>query len=203
VAIRKEITGKRFGRLVVVSFSRANGKRYFWNCICDCGNKKEVDRDKLTQGDTSSCGCYKSEQISKRRKIHGMSGSRFYGVWNDMMMRCYNENKERYPNYGGRGIAVCKRWHTFNNFYLDMFCSYKKGLSLERKKVNKNYCKSNCCWILTKLQKLNKTNTILLIIDGVKKRVPEWMEISPYSESTVYSRIRNGWSHKEAVFGKK
>lgn len=133
-------------------------------------------------------------------KIHGMSKSRFYGIWNDMMMRCYNPNRERFSRYGGRGIIVCKRWRTFNNFFLDMFPSYKVGLSLERRKVNRNYCKSNCCWIPKHKQCLNRENTIRLTIDGIVKSVQEWAAISGINDRTIYLRKSNGWPDKDCVF---
>ena len=60
-----DLTGQRFGRLVVLSFSRwlvgENGKRRrVWLCQCDCGNTCEVQHQYLKCGDTSSCGCLSS-----------------------------------------------------------------------------------------------------------------------------------------------
>ena len=135
-------------------------------------------------------------------RIHGMSGTRFYGVWNDMMMRCYNPNKERFPCYGGRGIKVSARWRIFNNFYQDMYPTYAKGMSLERNNNNKGYNKSNCSWIPIKNQKFNKQNTIKLTIDGVTKLVPEWASTSGQNIFTIYQRIQKGWGHKDCVYGR-
>lgn len=133
-------------------------------------------------------------------RIHGMSGTRFYGIWNDMMMRCYNPNKQRFACYGGRGILVSKKWRIFNNFYVDMFPSYEKGLSLERKRVNGNYCKSNCIWIPIKDQWKNKTTTVKLTIDGKSLTIPEWSIISGIKKCTIYERKSKGWDHRKCVF---
>ena len=56
------LTDKRFGDLVVVSFSHAyktpNGSnKYMWNVVCDCGEKAVVCSSNLNTGKTKSCGC--------------------------------------------------------------------------------------------------------------------------------------------------
>ena len=70
---------------------------------------------------------------------------RTYDTWYDMMRRCYHEHRPQYPNWGGKGIKVCERWHTFKLFILDMG-EKPYGTSLGRKNHNKDYCKENCKW---------------------------------------------------------
>ena len=43
-----------------------------------------------------------------------------YRVWESMLYRCYNEKAPNYAWYGGRGTTVCDRWHSFENFMLDL-----------------------------------------------------------------------------------
>lgn len=62
---KKDITGKRFGRLTVVSYL-GNSK---WRCICDCGNATDVKTSNLNNGHTTSCGCLSKEQAA----INGQS----------------------------------------------------------------------------------------------------------------------------------
>jgi hypothetical protein len=70
---------------------------------------------------------------------------RTYDTWYDMMRRCYQEHRVNYKRYGGKGIKVCDRWHSFNLFKEDM--GYKPpNTALGRKDHNKNYCKENCMW---------------------------------------------------------
>lgn len=60
---RKEIIGKRFGRLIVkeyVSISK-------WLCECDCGEKTIVYGSNLVNGHTKSCGCLKGQGIIGRK----------------------------------------------------------------------------------------------------------------------------------------
>lgn len=70
----EDLTGQRFGRLVVIE--RAEDKIYSgqkfisWLCQCDCGNTTIAQTGNLKNGRVSSCGCYKKEEIQKRCKIY-------------------------------------------------------------------------------------------------------------------------------------
>lgn len=52
-----DLTGKRFGKLTVVSRSKRKGTQHFWTCLCDCGNIVDVRSHQLMKGVTKSCGC--------------------------------------------------------------------------------------------------------------------------------------------------
>ena len=68
-----DITGLRSTRLLALMPSRYKGRERTWLCFCDCGNLTEVHASKLRSGHTKSCGCYCSEQTSKRFLKHGHS----------------------------------------------------------------------------------------------------------------------------------
>jgi len=53
----RDLTGERFGKLVVVR--QLNSKRC--NCVCDCGKRKNVYRPSLKNGCIRSCGCLRRE----------------------------------------------------------------------------------------------------------------------------------------------
>lgn len=57
-----DLTGQRFGRLVVVrdSGEKRNGA-VMWDCLCDCGNTTLVRSDYLREKRTKSCGCLRRE----------------------------------------------------------------------------------------------------------------------------------------------
>jgi hypothetical protein len=109
------LTGYRFGKLLVIAKGKTvkrngyrSGTRVYWECVCDCGSKKEVVRDSLIKGQTLSCGCLRTEELIKRVKTHGMSNSKLYRVWHSMIERCQSKTNKNYQDYGGRGIKVCE-----------------------------------------------------------------------------------------------
>jgi hypothetical protein len=61
-----DITGRKFGRLTVVSFAFAKGYRKFWNCLCECGNVSQKDAGNLRSGRVRSCGCLNLEKLRAR-----------------------------------------------------------------------------------------------------------------------------------------
>lgn len=151
-----DLTGKRFGRLVVTSFSETRlyggHKRRFWNCVCDCGSSIEVLGLSLPSGNTKSCGCFKDDKQLK----HGMSNSPEYRIWAGMWQRCSNPDNDRYVDYGGRGITVCDRWQSFDLFYLDMGHRPSSEYSIDRIDNERGYAPSNCKWSTRSEQQNNK-----------------------------------------------
>lgn len=79
---RLDLTGQRFGRLVVVSYAYSKSGKAYWNCQCDCGNASIVNTTSLRSGNTTSCGCKKLEASIKnidgrRKKLAPMLGKKF------------------------------------------------------------------------------------------------------------------------------
>jgi len=65
-----DLTGQRFGRLIVVSYI-GNSR---WDCKCDCGGNKIVHSSSLRNGYTKSCGCLSLENtynLNMRRRKEG------------------------------------------------------------------------------------------------------------------------------------
>lgn len=83
----------------------------------------------------------------KTLEQHGMSRTPIYHVWCSMKQRCFNSKSQRYHRYGGRGITVCERWLSFENFYEDNKDLYKEGLTIDRIDGNGNYEPGNVQWI--------------------------------------------------------
>lgn len=66
-----DLTGKRFGRLTVISFSHLRKSQSMWLCKCDCGTEKLVQGSYMTSQGVQSCGCLTRELSSERGKIIG------------------------------------------------------------------------------------------------------------------------------------
>lgn len=69
---RKDITGRKFGRWLVLSFAGNS----FWNCRCECGVEAVVRGSHLKRGHSQSCGCLKRE-LSSERLSANLVGQRF------------------------------------------------------------------------------------------------------------------------------
>lgn len=64
----KDLSGKRFGRLIVVKLDRIDDKGTFYECKCDCGNIKSIRANCLKGGGTKSCGCLNQEARHRPHK---------------------------------------------------------------------------------------------------------------------------------------
>ena len=154
---------------------------------CECGGEAEIVGSNVRNGHTRSCGCMGG------RDTHGMSNTREYTTWCMMRKRCTNQNSECYADYGGRGITVCDRWDSFENFYEDMG-PRPEGMTLDRIDNDKGYDKDNCRWATKKEQQNNKRDNIFVTAYGQTLTLSEWAELMGIPRTRLYSRVRQGWS---------
>ena len=159
------ITGVRFGRAVVLAPVPGAGRARF-SCRCDSGTVFVVLAQALKSGNTRSCGClYRESRRAPGKPRHGMTGTRTHAAWLEMRRRCGNPRSQAWPNYGGRGIVVCARWQTFENFLADMG-ECPAEMEIERDDVNGNYEPGNCRWATILEQANNKRNN-RVTVDGL------------------------------------
>lgn len=108
---REDISGRRFGRLVVDRW--AGNSR--WHCICDCGGAAVVLTANLKRANTSSCGCIKKISDSRRATTHGLSNTRAYKTWLSVRRRCFDTKTKAYLRYGAVGIGFVVLQRRFND----------------------------------------------------------------------------------------
>ena len=193
---RLELSGQRFGHLLVIECVGSRKGHTQWLCECDCGKKKVVDGRKLKEQQIKSCGCMHFEAC----KTHGQSDTRLYHIWRTMKARCDDPNSVKFNRYGARGISICKEWYDFANFYKwAMENGYKDILSIDRIDNNGNYEPSNCRWA-TAIQQANNTSAnVLLEFCGEVKTEAEWAREVGIRLSVISKRLKRGWSVEDAL----
>lgn len=195
--------GNTYGYLIIVGVYLGKSD-YFYKCKCKCGNVVKATTSNILLNKIISCGCYfKSEEFSKVQsssKIKHGYDSRYtskkirlrYSAYKAMLSRCYNKNNEAYPNYGGRGIRVCKRWrgeHGFDNYLEDMGFPPAKGMSIDRKNNDEGYSPSNCRWATDSQQMKNRR----------RFRTPEKLYGRKFGKLTVISEDKIEVTRREKV----
>lgn len=189
----KDLTGKRFNRLIVIQRVKNNKHNSaMWECQCDCGGKTITSSAHLNSGHTKSCGCLSKELVVKLNKKHNMCKTRLYIIWHNMKARCNNNNNNGYKDYGGRDIKVCEEWNNdFMNFYnWTIQNGYRDDLTIDRIDVNGNYEPNNCRWATTKEQANNKRNNFCITYHGETRTLKQWCEYFNINYGTVKSRIK-------------
>lgn len=195
-----DMTGKRFGKLSVIRLiSHDKQQNAVWECLCDCGTKKNIRGYNLRNGSIKSCGCLQREAVGNIKRTHGMYNTKLYHVWQAMKSRCFNPKNKRFKDYGFRGITVADTWMDFEKFYeWAKQSGYKEGLSIDRINNNGNYEPSNCRWATSGEQAINKRNNIKIKFRGTEKTLSEWCADFGLKYGTAKSRILRGWDIETA-----
>lgn len=184
----QKLIGEQFGRWTIVE-AIPHG---FSKCVCICGNYKTLRTSHLLRGASKSCGCYARDVTIKRKLVHGQSYTATYRIWCSMRSRCSDKNSPKYKDYGGRGITVCERWNSYENFLEDMG-EKPQGMSIDRINNAGSYDPTNCRWATSKEQGSNKRNNKYIKFNGETKTASEWSRVYGLSLTTLNRRIDQGW----------
>lgn len=196
-----DITGQRFGRLLVIEEAGRKNRQVVWKCECDCGNTVLVRGSDLRNGGQKSCGCLHS----KGRKTHGKSDTRIYRIWCGIKDRCCNPSCKYYGKYGGVGISVCDQWKdSFENFYSwSVANGYSDELTIDRIDNRKGYSPDNCRWATYQQQTDNRRCTQNITFNGKSQTLKQWAKETGINYVTLWWRFKNGWVPEKALSNKK
>lgn len=124
---------------------------------------------------------------------------RLYWVWADMRRRCSSPRHKAFPNYGGRGITVCDRWHLYSNFAADMG-EPEPGMTLDREDNDGNYEPGNCRWVSRAVQNRNRRNCIYVGEGAEKVTLKEYCRAHGLPYRAIAKRIQDrGWPLDKAL----
>ena len=117
----KDYTGRRFGKVTVVSFKGRENHHTLWNCKCDCGNEFVTYTNLLTTGAVVSCGCVNAKNkadIFNRNKGF-VNGTNIYSIKEN---RPFNKNNTS----GYTGIS----WSKEKKKWCAQICFQRKNYRL-------------------------------------------------------------------------
>jgi hypothetical protein len=197
----RDLSNRRFGRLRVTGYAGVISRRSAWHCRCRCGKTVIVAAAELPRRKSCGCGSRRAAaEFGKRTTTHGMSRSPEYHAWVAMIQRCENPKCRSYKNYGGRGIAVCRAWHSFATFSRDMGPRPAGKYTIERRKNHLGYSPSNCLWATRAAQSRNKRDNHLVTCRGETLTVKDWSDRTGLHFSTISYRLAAGWPAEAALF---
>lgn len=107
-----------------------------------------------------SCGCLKGKAIVCSYKA---SSKRLFGIYKNMISRCYNEAHKSFYNYGAKDIKVCWQWRDSPDSFCEWALSngYQDNLSVDRVNGLKGYEPNNCRWVTVTEQNRNARSNVL------------------------------------------
>lgn len=142
--------------LLQTHVSRNNSGHWNNQYLCHCGKEFVANKYNVKNGHTRSCGCLQVKRAKEANTHPGMTYSREYKTWEQVLQRCTNISNPNYQVYGAKGITVCKEWeNSFETFYKDMGPRPLKT-SIDRIDNTKGYSKDNCRWTTASEQMKNR-----------------------------------------------
>lgn len=152
-------------------------------CACGCGQYVKSSTRTFLQGHHA--------RVCHPNFRHGRSNSGEYASWGQMLQRCTNPNNPAWNRYGGKGITVCEKWKSFDNFFDDMG-PRPATTSIDRIDNDGNYEPGNCRWATREQQQINRRNTIKITHQNKTLSLVEWSKITGLSRDLLYNRRRHG-----------
>lgn len=115
-----------------------------------------------------------------------------------MKQRCSNPRDNDFAIYGGRGIKVCERWQSFENFLADMG-EMAPGMSIDRIDSDGDYEPGNCRWATNVEQQNNRRNNRIVLVNGESMTVSMAARSAGLKPKLVLRRLHSGKSIEQAL----
>lgn len=196
----KNLVGNTYVYLTVISYSHYSKIKsgHIWTCRCQCGREVLASTGYLNS--IIKLGLKGCNKCSVKSKTHGMTLSKEWRSWRSMRGRCMNTNDpDHFRWYSSRGISVCERWDSFENFLADMGPKPTPKHTIDRIDPNGNYEPSNCRWATQKEQHNNKRSNHWIEFRGERKTIQQWLDIVGMADTTFHSRLKRGMSVADAL----
>jgi len=124
-----------------------------------------------------------------------------YGLWANVIDRCYNEKNIAYHLYGGRGVTVCKEWRDsfklFKNWCLNN--GWQKGLHLDKDIKAKElgieipiYCPELCQFVTPSENFNNRRVCVTITCNGKSQTIMQWSKETGIPYNTLRNRYNYG-----------
>jgi len=166
---------------------------------CKCGKEKEIPIYRVNGNQIRSCGCL----MGQGGKKHGLSRHPLYLRWMAIFQRCYNEKCENYKKYGARGVIMCEEWKNdfmlFYNWAIEN--GWRKGLHIDKdiKGTGLIYSPQTCSIVTLKENSNHTRQNKYIEFYGLRMSLSKWAERVKMPSFIINSRLRYGWSVKDAL----
>lgn len=123
-----------------------------------------------------------------------------YWAWQHMKRRCHDPKDKSFPDYGGKGIAVCPEWRgRFRAFLAAMGPKPSPLHSLDRIDGAKGYQPGNVRWATPEQQAQNRAFCHRVTARGRTMTIAEWARELQVHPQTLYNRVTLGWPDKRVI----
>jgi hypothetical protein len=198
--------GDTYGRLTVLAEGppETRGRRTF-HVRCSCGTEKVVRESNLQAGNTLSCGCYRLARVREAMTQHGSTrnGQKTpeYEAWVSMMARCYSENTDSYPYYGGKGVRVHPEWHQdFQAFRLAVGERPTPEHRLSRRDPNRDFDPENTYWATQHEIGRRRPDNTFYTVGSRTQCLVDWAKEYGIPKNTLHYRVvTKGMTMRDAL----
>lgn len=189
----RDLAGQEFGFLTALHRGVRVKRRTTWVCRCRCGSVVSVRGSQLTNGKRKFCCA--ERHISDRAVVAPMSESlrMTKSSWSSMVWRCRAKSGKSFATYASRGITVCDRWMSFENFLSDMGERPSRSVSIGRIDNDRGYEPGNCRWETHGEQARNTRRTVRVEWQGESRLLCDLAVEFGIGLSVVNGRLKRGW----------